>query len=230
MADFEEEKPYLTEEELFQTVKDSIAAYRKTLEQETEQYSASVYVSDIDTHFSGDDGVFYPAAGKYPFTFLPLRNTEGGSTAVAIAYCAVNGSTKRKEKVRDVLDVLLSEALQKDSRLYRMFNGMAVNRNLSGMTSSIAYGSGADFSGRQLETWHRVCEDINIVRFLSPLDTELNAMMEDIEDAMGTYRNEYNPDYIMRDGRFMSGSISDEKIKEIISGHYQNMQRLLDES
>ena len=230
VADFEEEKPYFTEEELFQTIKASIDAYRKTLEQETEQNSASVYITDINTHYAGDDQLFFPSVVNTPYTFVPLRNMKGGSTAIATAYCAVNANTKRKDKAREVLDALLCRDHQTGGKLYRIFNGMSVNRNLSGMGSSIAYSGGAEFTGQKLEHWQRVCDDINVVRFLSPLDTELNALMEDVEDAMYTEPNPYNPDYIIRDGKFINYTVTDEEIRAIVSEHYRNMQRLLDES
>ena len=228
-ADFGEERPYLTEEELFQTIKDSLDAYRRTLEQETDQNSASIYITDIKTNYAGDDW-FCPAPAENPYTFVPLRNTEGGSTAVATAYCAVNAYTKQKEKARDVLDALLSESNQKGGHLYWFFEGMPVNRNLGGMGFASHRSGTTQFTGTQLRDWQRVCDNINIVRFLSPLDTEFNAMMEDVEDALGTYTDEYNLDFVIRDGRFISGTISDENLKAIISKHYQAMQRLLDES
>ena len=228
VADFKEERPYLTEEELFQTVRDSFDAYRKTLEQETDQNSCSVYITDIHTNFAGDDN-FYPAPVKNPYTFVPLRNTLGGSTAAATAYCAVNAYTKQKDRARDVLDALLSESHQKGGKLYQFFDGMPVNRNLSGLDSSGVYTSGHLFPAKPFRDWQRICDDINIVRFLSPLDTELNAMMEEIEDAMYTYRNPYS-DIIQRNGDFINYTISDEELKTIISKHYQAMQRLLDES
>ena len=228
VADFKEERPYLTEEELFQTITASLDAYRRTLEQETDQNSASVYITDIKTNYGGDDW-FCPAPANNPYTFVPLRNTEGGSTAIATAYCAVNAYTKQKEKARDVLDVLLSEANQKGGHLYWYFEGMPVNRNLGGMEFAVHRSGTTQFTGTQFRDWQRVCDDINMVRFLSPLDTELNAMMEEIEDTMYTYRNPYS-DIIQRNGDFINYTISDEKLKAIISQHYRNMQRLLDES
>ncbi|MCH5353608.1 MAG: hypothetical protein J1E06_09105 [Acutalibacter sp.] len=81
---------------------------------------------------------------------------------------------------------------------------------------------GAHFTGQQFKTWQRICDDINIVRFPSALDAEL--------DAMYANRSEYNPGVIFRDGKFMNYTVSDEELKTIISEHYQNMQRLLDES
>ncbi|MCH5353606.1 MAG: hypothetical protein J1E06_09095 [Acutalibacter sp.] len=223
VADFETEEPYLSEEEIFQTVRDSITAYRNVLDRETERFSCSIYVSDIMTDYNGSDHA-YPGPANTPYTFMPLRNTLGGSTAAVIGYCAVNFNTKREDKVRDVLDALLCEDFQRGGRFYRHFRGMSVNRNLSGMPDGGAY-----FTGQKLEAWQRICEDINIVRFPSALDAELDAMMKDIEDAMYAYRLSEGG-VIFRNGEFMKGSVSDEEMKSIISKHYQNMQRLLDES
>ena len=223
VADFDAERPYLSEEEIFQTVRDSIAAYRNVLDRETEQFSCSLYVSDIFTQYDGT-AHDYPGPANTPYTFMPLRNTLGGSTAAVISYCAVNASTKQKDKVRDVLDALLYEDFQRDNKLNRLFRGMTVNRNLSGVPDGGAY-----FTGQKLEAWQRICEDINIVRFPSPLDAELDAMMKDIEDAMYAYRLGEGG-VIFRNGEFMKGSVSDEELRTIISQHYQAMQRLLDES
>ena len=248
IADFKTGQLPFSEEELLAMVKDSLTAYRQLQDRETQQKSKSTCYSLQQMAFGNFD---VPEEEKYLFTFSPLRNLESGSTALVSSYCAINANTKKKEKALAVLDALLCKDYQLDgiisgggqkiTTFYDYFGakGMLMNRELGprwNLYPELHFlPSEEDADWRQdLEElsrdFQRICEDINVVRFPSPLDSELDAMMMEIEDTMLTVYSPYNPDYIIRDGQFIFESISDEELERIVSEHYQTMQRLLDES
>ena len=228
VADFENETLYLSEEEMTAFVKDSFAAYRQTMEQEPATPSASLFLTPSNL---GSRGVFlFPDKGfrdELDLSFAPLRNLEGGSTAVVTQYCAVNANTKHKDKALAVIDALLNKDFQPG--LYKkVFYEMPMFRDVSDL---VEYGfiECVQLSQEEYPAWQQLCEDINIVRFPSPLDAELDNMMMDIEDAMMESLPADVEKY-PRDGRLADCTISDERLEEIISEHYHQMQRLLDES
>ena len=225
-ADFENETPAFSEEELFELVKDSMAGYRSAMDREPAQYSSSLLFNPYN--LIGFNALFLPDHGRKPYALVPMRNLEGGTTASVTHYCAVNANTRKKDKVAKVLDAFLAKDYQKGASLYGFFNGMPNSRTL--MSPGNKYlKSESEFDAQKFAQWQRIYEDINIVRFPNALDAELDAMMMDIEDSMYTYRHPASGN-IMRDGQFLQGSLSDEELKEIVSKHYKEMQKLMDES
>ena len=105
---------------------------------------------------------------------------------------------------------------------------MSINRNLA--SHEFPYLSHMEFSPEQFENWQRVCADINVVRFPSALDTELDAMMAEIQSVMMKVHDPNGELYAKDSWQFIYGAISDEELAEIVSRHYQQMQRLLDET
>ena len=232
LADTETGKLAFSEEELLNTVKASLSAYRAVTERETTQKSSSEFFYAQTLSGGGLEGVSEEEKGLY--TLSPLRNLNGGSTAVVNVYCAVNSQTEKKEQAIALLDALLCKDMQQGgiATLFGMYLGLAgmpMNREIC--TPDCPYLEGSSYIQlEQFDLWQEVCEDINVVRFPSPLDMELDSMMMEIEDTMGVYYNPYNSELILRDGRFITGDITDGELREIVSKYYQRMQRLVDES
>lgn len=228
VADFETETLYFSEEELTAFLEDSFTAYRQTAKREMTKPGASTFLSGCRFPNGDFDFPYYPSAN---YSFAPLRNLEGGSTAVVTQYCAVNANTKQKDKALAVIDALMCKEFQKGGRIYQYFFEMPMYRDLGAPESSFFTGTPweLEFTKEQYETWRRICEDINIVRFPSPLDMELDNMMMGIEDAMLESLPADEERY-PRDHRLADCTISDETLTEIVSEHYRQMQRLLDES
>lgn len=224
-ADFENERLPFTEEELAGLIKDSLDGYRRAMEQAAEDPIASLNFSIRNVSMNGQP-LFMPN-GNGPYTFVPLRNLEGGSTAVVDAYFAVNANTKKTEQVTAVLDALLHPDYWHDGKLTYYFGGMHNSQSFT--TPGMQVHGGQPFSETLDTEWKRACEDVNIVRYPSAIDAELNSMMQDIEDTMFLCVNPYSG-IILRDEQILQGSITDEELREIVSGHYQQMQHLLDES
>ena len=232
VADFDSDTLGFSEEELSSLIKDSFAAYKKTVKQETPALSESIFLCPSELHHChvAHPNVLYEE--RRDFSFAPLRNLARGSTAIVTQYCAVNANTNKKEKAMAVIDVLLYKNYQTGSPLYDNFNAMPMNRELCSpgniYLADFAFG-GTEFTPEQYDNYLRALEDINVVRFISPLDVELNAMMKDIEDKIAETLPPDVESY-RRDERLADCTISDEELERIVSEHYQTMQRLLDES
>ena len=227
VADYETEELCVSEEELSSIIKNSIAAYRRVIEQGEAYLGSSMYIN-ADSLFGRGSLPTTNDMAEWDYSFAPLRNLESGSTAVVTQYCAVNANTDKKEKALAVIDALMCREFQKGGLLYQNFEEMPMYPDLlSPGTSYLDWR--LEFTEEQYDMWRRICEDINIVRFPSPVDAELDAMMTDIEDKMTESLPPDVPRY-PRDERLADCTISDEELERIVSEHYQTMQRLLDES
>lgn len=229
IADYQEGKLAFSEEELVEMVEDSISAYRKAMEYEMTEQCASLFFSPWSLDYAFGGGMYLSREEEDRFSFVPLRNLDGGSTAVVKAYCAVNSNTKRQDKAIAVIDALMCKDYQKGGPFYEHIgaSGMPMNRKMA--SSEIYYLGHMHLTEKQYENWIRTCDDINVVHFPSQMDVELDNMMKEIEDAMYTYRNPYS-DIIQRNGEFIKYTISEGELREIVSQHYRQMQHLLDES
>ena len=224
-VDFENETPSFSEEELAGLIKDSLDAYRRAMERDTDERIASVYFTLRNILVNG--GPLFIPDGNGPYTFVPLRNLEGGSTALVNTYFAVNANTRKSKQITAVLDALLHPDYWHSGRLPGFFNGMYNSREFTTPGKQIF--GGRPFSETLCMEWQRACEDINIVRYPSAIDAELDSMMDEIEDTMFLCRNEYSG-LPMRDEKILQGSLTDEELMEIVSKHYQQIQHLIDES
>ena len=236
IANTETGKLAFSEEELLSIIQDSFAAYRQVLDSETAVKSGSnfFYVSPLSGGSDAWEFEGVPHDEKGLYTLSPLRNLSGGSTAVVSSYCAVNANTEKKEQAVALLDALLCTDHQSGglATLFGQclgFGGMPIDKTIGAADCPYVDSSGY-LLPEQFELWQEVCEDINVVRFSSPLDVEFDNMMMEIEDAMGVYYHPTVEDLIQRDGRFLSGSITDEKLAEIVSKYYRRMQTLIDEA
>ena len=86
---------------------------------------------------------------------------------------------------------------------------------------------------RLLVPMHLPAMDFSVLTATMPMEETVteNIMMQEIEGVSYTY-HDINGGYIERTGdkEFLSGTVTDEKIRETVSKHYRQMQRLLDES
>ena len=229
IADYQAGTLAFSEEELAAMIKDSLNAYRQAMEYEMTEYCASLFFSPWSLDSSIGGGFYVPHGEEERFSFVPLRNLEGGSTAMVTAYCAVNANTEKKEKAIAVIDALMCKDFQKNGTFYSYIGGQGMPMNRKMASSELYYLGHMRLTDRQYENWMRICDDINVVRFPSQMDAELDAMMQEIEDSMFLCENPYSG-VIQRDERILQGSVTDEELAEIVSKYYQQMQKLLDES
>lgn len=162
-VDYDTESLLITEDELFQTVKETGQIKN---EGKAPHYSAAV----SKTSFSIDMVVDYASwmngiDFKDDMTMVPLYNREGGATAMVKAYCAINRNTAQPDNAFLAADYFLSESVQAKSSLYSAWN-------LNSMITDTEYIKGK-MTGSQAQEFSRVLEQITCVRYWTPLDAEL---------------------------------------------------------
>lgn len=154
---------------------------------------------------------------------VPLRNEQGGATAVVSMYCAVNANTQRANDAAFVVEYLLTEKYQESGALFTISNAFSM--------PSMLLNKNAEAQGDTQHTvateasWDAACQELNYVYFPSPADWELDSMLTEIQEEM---RMNYNSE--ARLDEFFYGTISEERLKEIVHEYYGKMIRLLEES
>lgn len=220
LADFRNDKLLISEDDLFRSLFDGFSAYRKIIDDESAENVAVFFTAK-----SAEGNRLFNQREK-DLSFLPLRNQVGGATAFISLYCAVNANTQRPEDAFAVCDALLCRNFQQSGNVYTHNAAMPTNRHA--LYTSMHYAGLLQFSEQQLEEWLRVCDDVNIVRFPSPLDQEINEMTEEIETAMmENYPASQEPG---ESWQYVKGSIDEEQMKQIIHKHYETMEHLLGEA
>ncbi len=223
LADFETGKLTMTEEQLTAWIRETLTAYRRYLGQGN---SAARAAQEL--------WPYTPAAGEdEEVTMVPLRNETGGVTAKVKLYCAVNKNTRQPERAFEVIDALLSESFQQGNRLYQ--NGaLPVNRKIMSPGLPFDRAIKKEFTQQQYEEYQKAIDQIDAVYFPSMLDAQLTgwpeSLFEDLaNELLGSFDHE--EDALNRGLEvFKKGSISDEKLAEIVHTYYEKMERLLDES
>lgn len=154
---------------------------------------------------------------------VPLRNEQGGATAVVSMYCAVNANTNRADDAAFVVEYLLTQKFQQSGSIYNISNSFSMPSMLINKTA-VAEGD-TQHTPATKASWESACAELNYVYFPSPADAELNSMLEEIQEEM---RISYNSD--ARKDEFFYGDISEEKLRGIVDEYYHSIIRLLEES
>lgn len=217
-----------TEEELLNRVKDSLSAYRRLVQQETQTVSLNTLYS-YDTRWD-----YLLCTEKRDLTILPLRNQQGGTTAVITTYCAVNRNTKQPDKAVAAVEVLLSEGMWLNSNLVTVYNypvnqRVLTERNANADPNSFFTNTG--LTEKSFQEFLKAVEQVNAVRIPSRLDYTMEEMIREIQETIYASRpdaadepwNAWKADFIL-------GDVSDEKLAEIVHKYYMKLCRLVDES
>lgn len=234
LADFEAGRLSFTEEQLLAVVSEDIQACKRREKEKNAPDNYAVFADPGQLIWSSGVAGLSELIEKEdePLVMVPLANREGGVTARVSRYCAVNRNTERPLDAFRVVDCLMSPAFQANSGVERA--GENTGRMPMDM-SLLARGTPVEMflymPQQHLEEWRRACGTITSVRFPSPLDSELEDMMDEIQQIMA---DSYEPDVEKYPGvrlsEFLKGEISDEQLKEIVHRHYRRMCRLVDES
>lgn len=219
LLDQVDKKIGMAEEELTSLLYDSLTALRQLLGQEPESLSWAVFPSRML------DTAHFPNPQTNDLTIVPLRNQQGGATAVVSLYCGINANTQRPEDAAFVVEYLLSTKYQSltGGGLFQSHNHFAspnkfINKN--GVTEG-----DTKWNEATQASWEAACGQVNQVYFPSPADTALNGMLEAIQQEMLA-----TLDGDVRKDEFLYGDISVERLGEIVHEYYGQISRLLEES
>lgn len=219
--DYEHKRIGMTEEDLTRLLSDSIPALRQ---RNAEEAAGSSWALLFSRFLSS--GLF-PTPQDSPentdLAVAPLRNDQGGTTAVVSMYCAVNADTPYADDAAFIVECLLTEKCQSGRGIFQIQNSFAapsmlINKNARAEGDTVLTPATED-------SWRAACAQINRVCFPSPADTELNRMLEEIQQAM---RESYSPDAALYE--FLLGDIPEERLEEIVHEYYGSISRLLEES
>lgn len=229
IVDCEKEELTLTEEDLFNLVKQGIKATKSYFQQDN---APDNYALLLDRNLSGDPTFLNFFNSQEPVRLVPLANLSGGTTAKISTYCAINSCTKKERDAFFVIDLLLSDGYQKSG--FISISGALDEGRMPTSKKLLSPGNGLrmlEFTQQQHDEWMETCELINSVHFHSPLENELGDMMKEIQQVMAdSYEPDPQNDYNRQMRDIVEGDISDEQLHEIIHQHYEYMCRLVDES
>jgi len=217
-----------TEVELLSRVKESMSAYRRLVQRETQTVSLNVlYPYSVKWDYS-------LRAKQNDLTIIPLRNQHGGTTAVITTYCAVNRNTKQADQAVAAVDVLLSEGMWLNSGLITPYNypvnqRVLLERNMKSDPNSFFTSTG--LTEKSLQEFLAAIDQVNAVRIPSRLDFTLEGMIREIQGAIGASYADIDADpWYATKADFILGDISDEELAEIVHKYYVKLCRLVDES
>ncbi len=224
LMDFEAGKLTMTEEELTAEIKKALAAYRGYLGSGKELQKSSRELWPATSSVLGEEDM----------TFVPMRNSTGGTTAEVTMFCAINKNTKQPERSFEVIDAFLSQDAQR-YELYEHSTGMSLNRKIMSKELPFSKIVNFRFTEQQYEEYQKAIDQIDAVYFPSPLDIQLEGYPESLfEDLQNELLNSFGHGETAVQRRrpevFLKGEISDEKLSEIVHTYYEKMERLLDES
>lgn len=237
LADFEAGRVCFTEEELLEIIQEDLEACRRLHQPGKNQLENYAAFADPETLLDSNMGAIFGVALRQGepenAAYVPLANLEGGVTAEVTRYCAVNRNTSRPLDAFHVVECLMDAAFQNNSTIERMGTWtdgkMPVDMKVFSREFPMLYGM--SIPPQHFEQWRRVCESITDLHFPSPLESQLEDMMYEIQTVL-VDSLEPEPDAFRspRQLDFYKGEISHKQLKEIVHRYYKRICRLVDEA
>ena len=237
MVDTQRRTLAFTEDELFELVQKSLSATQELLKEDSEILNDAWYFmrtglglrTPLNRRDSGDDD---------GLTLLPMRNQTGGVTAMICSYGAVNANTAYPKEAASLLDYLSRAGVQTD-QIYiggaTVFGGaltemcgMPVNAEARTMVRTLNE-TGFLFSPWSLDEWEKATQQIDTVHFPSEMDTLLKEMTREIGVEL---RKSVEPENVWPacPEHYANGTISEEKMREIVHEAYKKMVERIGEA
>jgi len=226
MVNLEDGTLGFTEEELLNRVQKSLSAYHRLVSRKTQAINLNS-VFYYDTRWES----FLNMTTK-DLSMIPLRNQNGGTTAIVVQYCAINRNTSRIQDAVSIVDFLLSEGIWRNGSgiyHYPVNQRVLIERNTESGSESFYTSTG--LTENSFQEFLKAVDQVNAVRMPSRLDYTLNDMILEIQETMGKAHVDIADDslYAQR-ADFILGDISDEELAEIVHKYYKKLSRLVDES
>ena len=231
MLDTENRTLGFTEEELFALVQKSLPPFQSLLQEDSEIRNEAGYFKRYDAmsplkrpQHSDDTGL----------TLIPMRNQTGGVTAMILSYGAVNANTAYPQYAAAFLDYISREGIQDDIKRVggstlvfgtseHHLNGISINEDARRPNDST-------YSQATSDEWEKATRQIDTVHFPSAVDTMLDEMTFEIGVAL---RDSVDPDFEwppVWPEHYANGTISEEKLREIVHEAYKKMVELVGEA
>lgn len=219
LADFSTGELAFSEEELLELTQSVLDTARQMYETVGENEAVIMEEKEVE-------GKWYPRSYNRILNFwqpedqaknstvVPLYHIGGGTTAWVAEYGAINKNTKRAEDAFFVLDYLLSNSVQKSSRIVNQGGIAGCLPVDSTLYSTVSPYQSIGTTAHNAEEMQRVISQVTAVRFCSQLDTELNRMLYEMISAVDLGADW--PD--------------EETVAARVRETYQKLQRMMDES
>ena len=176
-ADYENKKLLISEEELFEYVRDAVAFLRDVQNSSKKGESVQINAKNIENFFSSIQEL-----KKDPNSLLAIPNREGGINANVSVYAGINKNTTKPTQAFSILDLLFSDEVMsgRGFKIGHKFWGNTANFTLEGVTTHV-------------ETLNELCKllpdntekalkeinsQVNGVRVYSDLDSDINIMYQ----------------------------------------------------
>lgn len=185
-ADYQNEELLFTEDELYAIANEAFKL-REVMDANEWPPNYSEYMGDMGS-------LLWELRTSTEMQFVPRYNIDGGITARVTNFMAINRNTKFPEEAYSVIDYLMQEDMQRNSRLYNIYfsdgfplqndigsEEKPLNEETSGMFTYGEY-----LSAQHMEELLAMKEQISAVNIDSELDYIFREMWEELSMAMRT--------------------------------------------
>ena len=227
-----------TEDDLFARVQESLPVMQELMQEDSEIVNDAWYFvrpgATGGRVLNRDHSVI-----DRPTTLIPLRNETGGVTALIHSYGAINANTPFAKEAALFLDFLSRTANQSDpvsAGVVNVFSGMLTGTGGMPVNAEARQPNGERMGGGERYTketsdeWEKATQQIDTVHFPSAMDLLIKKMTREI----GTELKESAPAVLDGPGMYpdgyANGTISEEKLREIVHETYKKMVELIGEA
>lgn len=220
-----------TEEDLFSLVQKNLPPLQSLLKEDSGLFHEANYF----VRPGNDFGLYLNRTTSIDegLTLLPMRNQSGGVTAMIHSYGAVNSNTAFPKEAASFLDFICRKGIQSDlmgSTGMNIFGG--VSQSVVGMpvNEEAREPNDSNYSKATSDEWEKATRQIDTVHFPSAVDTIMNDMTLEIGVEL---RKSCDPEFewnTVYPEHYANGTISEEKLREIVQKAYQKMVELVGEA
>ncbi|RKJ40970.1 hypothetical protein D7X94_06095 [Acutalibacter sp. 1XD8-33] len=174
LGDYDRDVPAMSEEELLARAEEKLRAEEPRPSQGDTVYMTAGWMEYIDESGTAVDFSLgeNEAAGEY--TLIPAYNISGGVTANVCTFAAINRNTQCPDEAFMVLDYLLSKDCQSRDPIYSCMAGLSLHQEAGSKECPI---QGKYMSEENFQEFSRVRDQINAVKFYTPLDETVSGCL-----------------------------------------------------
>ncbi len=177
IADYEEEKLLITEEELVQRIEEVLVLREEwpfTQKREEALYTEGMAGEDLTNK-----------QFNMPITILPMYSDDGGITVSVYHYAAINRNTEHPDKAYTVIDLLMRESTQLKSNLFSIIiaGTRAIPLNNNAYHPDYPVNNSHSMQDTSLQELTDIKEQITTVNFYTDLAGDIDTLLYNCETA-----------------------------------------------